>query len=164
MQPTPSRVTTFLDQNEVPYRQIPHPQDFTSQETAAHTKTKGRDFAKTVVLKIGTGYGLAVLPAPHRLDIEALRVWLNAREIRLATEDEMRSLFPDCEVGAEPPLGTLYELPVYVSPHIAGDDEITFNAGSHEEAIRMKYEDFARLTKPSVIHLSAPPGQRAAMQ
>lgn len=163
MHPAPSAVTSFLDKHQIPYRQIPHSQDFTSQETAAHTKTKGREFAKTVVLRVGTGFALAVLPAHHRIDFDALRLWLNAREIRLATEQEMQQLFPDCEVGAEPPLGTLYELPVYVSPHIAGDEEITFNAGSHEEAIRMKYADFARITKPSVIHFSAP-DQRAAMQ
>jgi Ala-tRNA(Pro) deacylase len=150
------RVTEFLIQNQIPYLQIHHTPDFTSQETAAHTKTRGQDFAKTVVLRIDDGFGLAVLPAPHRIDFESLRRWLNAAEIRLATEEEMRTLFPDCEVGAEPPLGRLYELPVYVSPTLANDEEITFNAGSHEEAIRMKYEDFARLTQPSIIHFSSP--------
>ena len=149
-----SRLMDLLDKNQVPYRQIHHSPDFTSQETAAHTKTRGREFAKTVVLRIDDGFGLAVLPAPHRIDFESLRRWLNAREIRLATENEMEQLFPDCEVGAEPPIGTLYELPVYVSPLLARDEEITFNAGSHEEAIRMKYDDFARLAKPSIIHLS----------
>ena len=148
------RVTDFLIQHQVPYLQIHHSPDFTSQETAAHTKTPGREFAKTVVLRIDNDFGLAVLPAPHRIDFEALRRWLNAQDIRLATEEEMRSLFPDCEVGAEPPLGGLYELPVYVSPVLARDEEITFNAGSHEEAIRMKYDDFARLTRPSIIHFS----------
>ena len=150
------RVTDYLIQNQIPYLQIHHTPDFTSQETAAHTKTRGREFAKTVVLRIDDGFGLAVLPAPHRIDFENLRRWLNAAEIRLATEEEMESLFPDCEIGAEPPLGRLYELPVYVSPVLARDEEITFNAGSHEEAIRMKYDDFARLTQPSIIHFSNP--------
>jgi len=149
-----ARVMDFLARNQVPYQQIHHSVDFTSQETAAHTKTPGREFAKTVVLRIDNDFGLAVLPAPHRIDFEALRRWLNAQNVRLATEDEMESLFPDCEIGAEPPLGSLYELPVYVSPTLARDEEITFNAGSHEEAIRMKYDDFARLTRPSIIHFS----------
>ena len=149
-----ARVMDFLARNQVPYQQIHHSVDFTSQETAAHTKTPGREFAKTAVLRIDNDFGLAVLPAPHRIDFEALRRWLNAQNVRLATEDEMESLFPDCEIGAEPPLGSLYELPVYVSPTLARDEEITFNAGSHEEAIRMKYDDFARLTRPSIIHFS----------
>jgi Ala-tRNA(Pro) deacylase len=153
--PTASaRITDYLVRHQVPYQWIHHTPDFTSQETAAHTKTPGREFAKTVVLRVDHDFGLAVLPAPHRIDFEALRRWLNAQEVRLATEDEMESLFPDCEVGAEPPLGALYELPVYVSPSLARDEEITFNAGSHEDVIRMKYDDFARLTRPSIIHFS----------
>jgi Ala-tRNA(Pro) deacylase len=149
------RLTDYLSRNDVPYQQIHHTPDFTSQETAAHTKTPGREFAKTVVLRIDHEFGLAVLPAHHRIDFEALRRWLNAQEVRLASEEEMRSLFPDCDVGAEPPLGSLYELPVYVSPTLARDEEITFNGGSHEEAIRMKYDDFARITRPSIIHFSS---------
>jgi len=151
-----ARVTDYLSRNQVPYQQIHHTPDFTSQETAAHTKTPGREFAKTVILRIDHDFGIAVLPAPHRIDFEALRRWLNAQDVRLATEEEMRSMFPDCEVGAEPPLGALYELPVYVSPTLARDEEITFNAGSHEEVIRMKYDDFARITRPSIIHFSSP--------
>lgn len=149
-----ARVTDYLTRQQVPYQRIHHTPDFTSQETAAHTKTPGREFAKTVVLRIDHDFGLAVLPAHHRIDFEALRRWLNAQEVRLASEDEMESLFPDCEVGAEPPLGALYELPVYVSPVLARDEEITFNAGSHEDVIRMKYDDFARITRPSIIHFS----------
>lgn len=152
---TSTRLTSFLDRSGVSYRQISHTPDFTSQETASHTKTPGREFAKTVVLRIDESYGLAVLPAHHRLDVESLRRWLNARNLRLATEDEMKTLFPDCEVGAESPFGSLYELPVYVSPVLARDEDITFNAGSHEEVIRMKYDDFARITRPSIIHLSS---------
>src|SRR5262245_12468429 len=149
------RLTEFLEKNQVPFQQIHHPVDFTSQETAAHTNTSGRAFAKTVVLRIDDGFGLAVLPAHQRIEFDSLRRWLNAQEIRLATEDEMQRIFPDCEVGAEPPLGRLYELPVYVSPVLARDEEITFNGGSHEEAIRMKYDDFARLTNPSIIHFTS---------
>ena len=149
------RLTAFLEQSRTPFQKIHHTPDFTSQETAAHTNTRGREFAKTVVLRVDNQFALAVLPAHHRVDVEALRRWLNAQDIRLATEEEMRDLFPDCEVGAEPPMGALYEMPVYVSPILAGDEEITFNAGSHEDAIRMKYDDFARLNRPSIIHLSS---------
>lgn len=155
MAPASTKLMDYLSRNDVPYQQIHHTPDFTSQETAAHTKTPGREFAKTVVLRIDHEFGLAVLPAHHRIDVEALRRWLNAQDVRLATEEEMRSLFPDCDVGAEPPLGSLYELPVYVSPTLARDEEITFNGGSHEEAIRMKYDDFARITRPSIIHFSS---------
>ena len=95
-----------------------------------------------------------MLPAHRRVDLEKLRKWLNAREARLATEQEMSHLFPDCEIGAEPPFGNLYELPVYVSP-LLSRDRITFHGGTHEEAVQMKYSDFAALAKPSVIDFVA---------
>ncbi len=156
MKPVYSRLTDYLEENRIPYLQIHHFPDFTSQETASHTGTPGREFAKTVVLRIDDGFAMAVLPAHHRIDFERLRSWLSASEIRLATEKEMETLFPDCELGAEPPLGGLYELPVYVSPLLAGDEYITFNGGTHEEVIRMKYRDYARLTRPHVIHFTVP--------
>lgn len=149
------RLASFLDEKRVPYQAIHHSPDFTSQETAAHTGTKGKEFAKTVVFKIDDGYAVGVLPAPHHVDFEKLRRWTNAREIRLATEDEMRRLFPDCDVGAQPPFGNLYGLPVYVSSALAEDEHITFNGGTHEDVIRMRYEDFAGLVSPRVINFSS---------
>lgn len=151
------RLVTYLDENRVPYQTLHHSSDFTSQETAAHTRTPGREFAKTIALRIDDGYAVGVLPAHHHVDFEKLRRWTNAREIRLATEDEMRSLFPDCEVGAQPPFGNLYGVPVYVSAALAGDEHVTFNGGSHEDVIRMRYDDFASLVKPRVINFSTPP-------
>jgi Ala-tRNA(Pro) deacylase len=149
-----SKLATLLDDRHVPYRSVTHLADATSQATAQHTHTPGREFAKTVIVWVDGRYAMAVLPAHRRVDLEKLRKWLNAREARLATEQEMSHLFPDCEIGAEPPFGNLYELPVYVSP-LLSRDRITFHGGTHEEAVQMKYSDFAALAKPSVIDFIA---------
>ena len=148
------KLTELLERGRVPYRSVPHTADVTSQSTAEHTHTPGRAFAKTVIVWVDGEFAMTVLPAHRRVDLEKLRKWLDAAKVRLATEEEMSRLFPDCEVGAEPPFGNLYELPVYVSP-LLSRDIITFQGGNHEEAVRMKYEDFAALAKPSVIDFVA---------
>jgi Ala-tRNA(Pro) deacylase len=150
MKPLSPRLTELLESRGVPYRSLPHTADATSQLTAAHTHTPGREFAKTVVVWVDGVFAMAVLPAPQRVDLEKLRKWLNAFEVRLATEEEMARLFPDCEIGAEPPFGNLYQMPVYVSP-LLSRDRITFHGGNHEEAVQIRYDDFAALTRPSVI-------------
>ncbi len=147
---------THLDEDGAEYEVIHHKTDYSALETAEDTRTPGWEFAKSVVLEIAGKNALAVLPAPARVDLAKLSEALGQGEVMLADEARMKELFPDCDVGAEPPFGTLYDLPVYVDPRLAEDEYITFNAGNHEEAIRMRYSDFARLVQPTVMALAAP--------
>ena len=140
---------TLLDENHIPYSAVPHTTTYTAQGTAATMKISGRELAKTVVLRAGDETILAVLPAAHHASLDKLSNLLG-KPVRLAMEQEFINLFPDCELGAMPPFGSLYHLPVYVDESLAADEEIFFNAGTHREAIRMRYEDFARLAKPTV--------------
>ncbi len=151
-----NRVRAFLDANQIPYEALRHEPDFSAQETAAHTHTPGKEFAKTVLLRKDGQFVLAVLPAHHRIDFEKLVVLLDAKSIMTASETDLRTCFPDCEVGAEPPMGHLYDLPVYLSWSMAVDRRITFNAGTHEEAIRMSADDFIRWVKPLLGDFSYP--------
>ena len=94
---------------------------------------------------------MAVLPADHKVNVDKLRTVLRDPEARLATEGEFKGLFPDCDVGAMPPFGNLYDVGVYVDKSLAEDEEIVFQAGSHVETVKMKYRDFDRLVGPEVI-------------
>src|SRR4029434_693114 len=109
----------------------------------------GKELAKTVVLWTGEEMILAVLPAPNHVGLDKLAAELG-RSVRLDTEQAVSSLSPDCELGAMPPLGSLYNLPVYVDESLAADQSIVFNAGTHRDAIRIRYDDFVRLAKPKV--------------
>jgi Ala-tRNA(Pro) deacylase len=111
----------------------------------------GRDFAKTVMVWIGGHLAMVVLPASRRIVLHDLRELLESPEARLATEAEFRDDFPDCELGAMPPFGNLYGLPVYVAASLAAEKEIAFNAGSHTEIIKMAFADFEDLVKPTVL-------------
>jgi Ala-tRNA(Pro) deacylase len=149
-----SRVKEFLDQQNVPYSHHVHRTAFTAQEVAAEEHIPGQMMAKTIIAKAGNDLVMVVLPSSARLDLEALRRAVGNKETRLASELEFTGAFPDCDVGAMPPFGNLYGVAVYVDAELAQDEEIAFNAGTHQDSIHMKYADFMRLVKPTVISLS----------
>ena len=148
------RLHDLLDRSGVEYEIIHHHQDVTAEQTAADTHTPKSDFAKTVFVWLDGGYALAVLPASNFVSVSKLERSLGVDEVRLASEFEMGDLCLDCEVGAAPPFGNLYDLPVYVCPALARDERITFNAGTHQDAVRMRYADFERLVRPKVVAMS----------
>jgi Ala-tRNA(Pro) deacylase len=145
------KLKEFLDRNNVKYVSIQHSPAYTAQEVAAMTHISGRDLAKTVIVKIEGKAAMVVLPANRKVVLPDLRDALEAEQIKLATEEEFKSLFPDCEIGAMPPFGNLYDMDVYVAPNLAAEKEIAFNAGTHTEAIKLAYADFERLVKPKLI-------------
>lgn len=148
------RLREFLAANDVRWEALHHPVDFRARDTAAHTDTPPQEFAKTVFVCVDGDYAMAVLPADHSLREGRLQRSLGANHVRLASESQFAELCPGCEVGAAPPFGNLFDLPVYVSPALVKDEHITFNAGTHEDAIRMSYEDFCRLVKPRVVPMA----------
>jgi Ala-tRNA(Pro) deacylase len=143
------RLKGFLDENQIPYSVLTHTTAYTAQGAAVTMQISGKELAKTIVLWAGEEMILAVLPAPNHVGLDKLAAELG-KSVRLATEQEFSSLFPDCELGAMPPFGSLYNLAVYVDESLAADNAIVFNAGTHRDAIRMRYDDFVRLTKPKV--------------
>jgi len=148
------KLKDYLDQHDVEYVTISHSPAFTAQRIAEITRTPGRELAKTVIVKLDDQFAMAVLPASRRVDLGHLQHAVGAEEALLASEDEFKRLFPDCEIGAMPPFGNLYDMGVYVAEQLAEDDEISFNAGSHTELVRMAYKDFASLVTPRVVALT----------
>lgn len=146
-----NKVRDFLDAHNVKYVTIRHSQAFTAADVAASVHVAGRDFAKTVMVWAGGGLAMVVLPATRRIVLHDLREMLESPEARLATETEFRDRFPDCEIGAMPPFGNLYGLPVYVAASLSTEPEIAFNAGTHTEVIKMAYADFEALVHPIVL-------------
>ena len=143
-------VQEFLRQANVPYSVFPHVPAYTAQEEAAVTHIPGRDWAKAVVFFADGEPIMAVVPADLVIDVEELLVLTGADRIRLATEEELAELYPDCEPGAMPPLGTLYHQAVYVDIALAAQPQVVFNGGTHHDAVCMRYDDFAALAQPIV--------------
>ncbi len=139
---------TFLDENRVRYHVLKHHEEFTAQEIAHALHVPGKELAKVVMVKADGQLVMAVLPASFRVDLDKLAGVVAAERAELATENEFKGYFPDCEPGAMPPFGNLYHLPVYVDRTLAEDDQIVFEAGTHHEAIKLDYLDFERLAQP----------------
>ena len=148
------KLKDHLDGEKIKYVTISHSPAFTAMEVAESAHVPGRALAKTVMVKLDGRMAMAVLPSTRKVDLNLLRESAGAEEAKLATEAEFKSLFPDCETGAMPPFGNLYGMDVYVSPSLAEDDQIAFNAGSHTEVMRLAYQDFERLVKPRVVRMT----------
>lgn len=148
------KLKDFLDERKIKYVTIAHSPAFTTQEVAESAHVPGRCMAKTVIVMLDGAPAMAVLPANQRVLLDDLREIIESEDVRLAHEDEFKRLFPDCEAGAMPPFGNLYDMSVYVSPDLADEDEIAFNAGSHTEIIKMMYPDFEQLVKPRVANFT----------
>ena len=157
-----TRLKQFLDQQQVGYDVMQHDPAFTAQQLAARLHVPGREFVKVVVVKMDGQFALAVLPAPLRVNLKTLAEGAGAKKCQIASETEFQQLFTDCELGAMPPFGNLYNLPTYVDQELTFDENIVINAGTHAEAIRLRYSDFARLARPRVVRFGEPPPAEVA--
>lgn len=148
------KLLDYLDKYAVPFTLIKHSEAFTAQEVAEKAHVSGREFAKTVMVRIDGKMAMAVLPAENQVNFNLLREAAGAETISLAIESEFKDLFPDCEIGAMPPFGHLYDLAVYMAGSLSKNANIAFNAGTHTELIKLTYLDFARLVRPTVARFS----------
>lgn len=151
-----ARLKKYLDENKVPYVTISHAPAYTAEEIAHLVHVPGKDVAKTVMINIHGKTAMAVLPSSDTINFKILSMELKGADVYLEDEDEFRKDFPDCEVGAMPPFGNLYAMDVYVSKRLAEDEQIVFNAGTHQDMVKLRYQDFARLVQPRVLDFSVP--------
>ena len=140
----------YLAGEGVAYTIDEHPPRYTAQELAQVEHVSGRLIAKAVMIVADNNPVMVVVPGVAKVDLAAVRKALGADEARLAIENEFGHLFPDCEVGAMPPLGNLYGVPVLVDATLTRDPVIFFNAGSHRKTMTMTYADYAKLVRPAV--------------
>lgn len=152
----PKRVKKYLKENRIKYKITRHKEVFTTQEIAATQHVSGKQLAKVVIVK-AKDFAMMVLAANLLLDTKKVKKILNSGSVRLAKEAELENCFPDCEVGAMPPFGNLYEFPVYVDKSLTDKEKVVFEAGDHTHTMIMNYEDLARLVQPQVAEFSILP-------
>ena len=155
-------LTEYLDTHNIAYVVISHSPAYTAQGVAGLAHIPGKELAKTVIVKLDGKMAIAVIPAKFHIDLLLLRNATNAKSVALASEDEFKDRFPQCETGAMPPFGNLFSLDVLADDSLEKDKEIAFNAGTHRELIRITWEDFKRLAKPKVIRFAAGRSAEAA--
>lgn len=149
-----AKLKDYLDKAKIRYQIYNHPETFTAQETAQSVHGSGKQMAKVVVLKADGRFVMAVVPADRLVDLPKAAAALGADDVRIATEYEFVRLFPGCELGAMPPFGNLFGLPVYVDSFLDRQKEIFFNAGSHQQTVTLDYPTFKKLAAPVIADLS----------
>jgi Ala-tRNA(Pro) deacylase len=147
------KLEEYLDMAGVPYEHHVHPTTFTATQTAACMHIPAEEMAKTVIVKADGRLLLAVMAADQKLDVPHLQFMTRAANIDLATEQDFANAFPECELGAMPPFGIMFGMPTYCDTSLQENDSIEFNAGSHDDSIRMTFDDFKRLSHPVIIDL-----------
>lgn len=152
--PLLEKLRVFLAENHAEYTHTVHPIAYTAREVALAEHLPAREVAKAVVAHGDSGYHMLVLPASKLVDFQELRIALGLSHARMVPETELNSLFPDCELGAMPPMGNLYGMPVYLDSALASEDLITFNAGTHRDVVHMSTAEFRRLVRPTIVSLA----------
>jgi len=148
------RLIAHFQEKSVAFEEFSFPEVYTAQEMAAQLHVPGRQLAKVVMVKVQGEVAMLVLPAPARVDFSRLKEALGAKKVELAGEREFADRFPDCEVGAMPPFGGLYQVPTYVDESLAQAGEIVFLAGTHNEALKLSYADYEQLAQPRVLNFA----------
>lgn len=155
----PTSLAAALKRERMPYLVYRHPPAYTAQEMAAVSHTPGRCAVK-VVICIADGLPVqAVVPAHYQVDLERLRGIARVETLRIAKEEEIAALYPDFEVGAAPPFGSMYGHRVFVEQCFVGEPEMVFSAGTHTDSLCMHYSDFAEMVKPVVGTFGVRPGR-----
>ena len=151
------RVTQYLKKEKVKYKTLKHKPAYTAQEVAASAHIPGRQLAKSVMTELDGKMAMAVLSAAYQIDFKRLKKALGVKKIKLATEKKFEDTLPDCEMGATPPFGNLYDMKVIVDQELTTEEMIAFCSGTHTELIQLSYQDFENLVKPEVIKFSVIP-------
>ncbi len=154
--PIPAHISKFLSSQNVTYQSCTHSRAYTAQGTAQAQHLSGKKLAKVVIVVADNRrLIMAVVPASYRVDLDRLGQLLNTSWIRLASEEEFRDAFRECELGAMPPLGNIYHLDVWIDETLKSLPDIAFNAGTHSEIIQMSFADFEQLVRPQVASFGA---------
>ncbi|MCL4507703.1 MAG: YbaK/EbsC family protein [Chloroflexi bacterium] len=148
------RLKQYLSDHGVTYEAGHHREVYTMQEVAAEIGEKGRYVAKVFVASADGNPLMLVLAAPDHVEYERVRLFLGAEHVERGREEQFTTLFPDCEVGAMPPFGNLYGVPVCLDRALAEMSHITFQAGSHRDTITMTTADYVRIVRPKITRFA----------
>lgn len=145
------KLRQLLEDEKINYQIMQHSVAYTASEIAGVQHIPGKQMIKPVLIKADGQYVLCILPAVEWLDFDKLKKVLGSKELKLANEDEIAKLFPDYEVGAEPPFSD--KMKIYADKLLEQNDDVVFNAGTHTDMIKIKYKDFAKLAKPTIADI-----------
>ncbi len=157
---TALRVAAYLGNAQVDYETVGHPAEPTSSEIAQSAHIPGNQLVKAVLLKDEKGHLLAVLPSTHHIDFGAIKSLIH-RSLDVASENELKSYFPDCDLGAVPPIGAAYTLDTIADKSLQDEEVLYFEAGDESQLIKVDKATFVTLMAAAEwVHFSQHDGLR----
>ena len=151
------KLEQYFAEKRIYYEIQEHRTAFTIQEVAALLHEKGIHVAKVFIARADGRNVMLVLPSIYNVDLDRARALIGAQEVRRAKEVEFAHLFPDCDVGAMPPFGNFYNIPVYVDQTLALQPFVVFQAGSHRETMKIATSDYLRIVEPTIGEFATQP-------
>ena len=148
------RLQPYLDRMGIQYQMLRHDEVYTAQDLAQTEHVSGHKVIKPVLVQADGQFVLCAVPASCRVDMNELRKQLGAEEMKLADEQTLAQVFEDCELGAEPPIGAIFGLPTVMDDSLADQETVTFQSGSHAEAITIALSDYRRIAQPGIAHFA----------
>lgn len=144
------KLQDYIDSEGIAYDTVAHHRTATTSQSAQAAHVPGTRLAKSVVVHHEMGYVLAVVPSTHRVELSTLQEVMN-RRLGLASEEEVCTLFSDCETGAVPPIGSAYNVPVILDESLDKASDVYFEAGDHRTLVHMSGANFRNLTKDAQV-------------
>jgi Ala-tRNA(Pro) deacylase len=146
------KLFNYLKNNQIDYSLITHLPAYSSQITAHRAHVSGKEFAKPVIVKIDGKMTMVVVTSNQRVNLMLLKNIFKTDHVVLADETDLMDIFTDCELGAMPPFGNLYDMDEIISEELSKDEKIFFNAGTHTQLVKMDLNDFMSLVKPRIFN------------
>lgn len=150
------KIERYLQDRGIGFEKHSHAMTYTAQGLAQAEHVSGHFVAKPVVVKSSSEFVMCVIPAPKQLELDRVAAVLGDESLRLATEAEMADLFPDCELGAEPPVGSMFDMTTIMDRSLKADEYLIMQAGTHTESVKIRREDWERACHPIVAAIAAP--------
>jgi Ala-tRNA(Pro) deacylase len=147
-------LTEFLDGRGARYVIASYSPGYSQREILSSPDLPGWLLLETRLVKIGARQALAVIRAGADLDLRRLAAGAGVEGAELASDEELARRFPGCELGAIPPFGLLFDLPLYVDESLASQRHVAFLGGHYGEVIKMRFEDYFRLAEPRLVALT----------
>lgn len=147
------KLIALLKENKIAYQLFSHKEIYTAQELASVHHISGKSLAKVVIVKADNELIMVVVAAPNKVSLDKIAELLKAENVDLANEKDFKDIFFDCDIGAMPPFGNLYQMKTFIDENLTKQQEIVFKIGSHNETMKIKYSDYEKIAQPIISSL-----------
>ncbi len=151
--PVLQQIKDLLNEYKIKFEPTTHAPVKTSEEAAKVRGTELKQGAKALIMYGDDKPMMIVLAADRKIDNAKFKTTYKMKDLRMAKPEEVKEV-TNTEIGAVPPFGNLFDIPLYVDKSLGENETIVFNAGTHTDSISMSYKDFEKVSKAIVGEFS----------